>query len=54
MQIIAKVPASFSQVIQGTIIFFVIAGAILPKAVTRMRENKRMKKQANAEVTENA
>lgn len=53
MQIIAKVPASFSQLIQGTIIFFVIAGAILPKAISKLRERKRMQKES-AEVTENA
>lgn len=44
MQIVSSVPASFGVVIQGVVIFFVVAGAILPKEVRRILEKRRVNK----------
>jgi simple sugar transport system permease protein len=46
MQIIADVPESFTRLVQGVVVFFVIAGAVLPKIISKKITLKRLAKEA--------
>lgn len=46
MQIIAEVPESFTRLVQGVVVFFVIAGAVLPKIISKKMTLKRLAKEA--------
>jgi ABC-type uncharacterized transport system permease subunit len=46
MQIIAEVPESFTRMVQGIVVFFVIAGAVLPKIISKNMTLKRLAKEA--------
>lgn len=46
MQIIAQVPESFTRLVQGVVVFFVIAGAVLPKIISKNMTLKRLAKEA--------
>lgn len=49
MQIIAQVPESFTRLVQGIVVFFVIAGAVLPKIINKNLTIKRLAKEALVE-----
>ena len=49
MQIIAQVPESFTKLVQGIVVFFVIAGAVLPRIVSKKLMMKRLAKEAQEE-----
>lgn len=46
MQIIAQVPESFTRFVQGIVVFFVIAGAVLPKIISKNMTLRRLAKEA--------
>lgn len=46
MQIIAQVPESFTRLVQGIVVFFVIAGAVLPKIISKNMTMRRLAKEA--------
>ncbi len=50
MQIIAEVPESFTRMVQGIVVFFVITGAVLPKIISK---KMLMKKLAHEALEEN-
>ncbi|MDD2371826.1 MAG: ABC transporter permease [Firmicutes bacterium] len=46
MQIVADVPESFTKLVQGIVVFFVIAGAVLPKIINKKLTMNRLAKEA--------
>ncbi len=46
MQIVADVPESFTKLVQGIVVFFVIAGAVIPHLVNKKITIRRLAKQA--------